>query len=338
MTDIFCISPFLFIAAFIVDLLVGDPRNFPHPVRIIGKGITQVEKILRKNGEKKDYNSLKIKGILLLIIIAGTTFTLTLAVVWVLDRLSMVNPIMFILSLISLIWLASTTIANKELINSSFDVLKWLKDGKLERARESLSLIVGRDTANLNEKEIAKATIETLSENLSDGVIAPMFYLLIGGLPLAMLYKAVNTLDSMVGYRNERYLHFGWASARFDDFLNFIPARITGFIIAIAGALYCRSFIAFKNSLYIMFRDGRKHLSPNAGIPEAAMAGILGVRLGGPAFYGGVLVEKPYIGEELTADYFSAAFKGLKIIKFSSYISVFFFLPFIYLKELVGIC
>jgi len=153
---------------------------------------------------------------------------------------------------------------------------------------------VGRDTENLNEKGVLKATMETLAENLSDGIIAPLFFLALGGLPLAMAYKAINTLDSMVGYRNERYLEFGRASARCDDLANFIPARITGLLMVAAAPLFA---LSAKNAWRIMGRDGRNHSSPNSGMPEAAVAGALGVRLGGTNLYGGKPVEKPTIGD-----------------------------------------
>jgi adenosylcobinamide-phosphate synthase len=184
-------------------------------------------------------------------------------------------------------------------------------------------MIVGRDTESLNKEGILKATIETVSENLSDGIVAPMFYLIIGGLPFAMLYKAVNTMDSMVGYRNEQYLYFGWAAARTDDILNYIPARLTGAMIVMAVGIVRvvtggRRLLSPAHALMVMFRDGRKHLSPNSGVPEAAMAGALGVELGGPSLYNGVLVEKPSIGEKINHDYLIAAEQALHITLVSS--------------------
>ena len=166
-------------------------------------------------------------------------------------------------------------------------------------------MIVGRDTQHLSEEGVLRATVETVAENLSDGIIAPLFYLAVGGLPFAMTYKAVNTLDSMVGYKNDRYLLFGRASARLDDIANFIPARITGLLVVIAVFLLTlagkagRPAINARRALTVMLRDGRKHSSPNSGFPEAAVAGGLGVILGGPSTYGGIVIEKPYIGEGL---------------------------------------
>ena len=168
--------------------------------------------------------------------------------------------------------------------------------GDLAAARRYLSNIVGRDTAELDEPEIWRATVETVAENTSDGVIAPIFYLILGGPLLAIAYKAINTLDSMVGYRNERYLEFGRASARFDDLVNFIPARITGLLMVAAAPLLG---LSAKNSWRIMRSDGRNHSSPNSGIPEAAVAGALGIRLGGTNLYAGKPVAKPTIGDAI---------------------------------------
>jgi adenosylcobinamide-phosphate synthase len=174
---------------------------------------------------------------------------------------------------------------------------------------------------------VLRAAIETVSENLSDGVIAPVFYLVIGGLPLAIAYKAINTLDSMVGYRNEKYLSFGWAAAKLDDAANFIPARLTGIFIVLASFCYYllrkpgNALSAARASFRVMKRDGRNHTSPNSGIPEAAMAGCLGVRLGGPSTYGGILVQKPFIGDDRTGDYGSASEQAIGIVLLASCIA-----------------
>ena len=195
-------------------------------------------------------------------------------------------------------------------------------------------MIVGRDTDDLGEEAVLRACIETVAENLSDGFVAPLFYLAIGGLPLAIGYKAVNTLDSMVGYKNQRYLKFGWAAARLDDIANYIPARITGFSIA-AGALvyflilppskarFSHATTAARKALAMMLRDGRNHTSPNSGVPEAAMAGALGVRLGGPATYEGSMVVKPYIGDTVSEDLASAADAAGPIAAAASVLAVF---------------
>ena len=179
-----------------------------------------------------------------------------------------------------------------------------------------------------------RATIETVAENLSDGFVAPLFYLMLGGLPLAMVYKAVNTLDSMVGYKNPRYIRFGWASARLDDLANYVPARITGLSITAAALVYFlfrasddrlrRAWIRARNAFRVMIRDGRNHTSPNSGVSEAAMAGALGVRLGGPSTYGGSVVVKPYIGEDLSCDQRAAAEAAVRIAEVASSLTVAF--------------
>jgi adenosylcobinamide-phosphate synthase len=193
--------------------------------------------------------------------------------------------------------LAWSCLAARSLHRESKLVADALISGDLAEARRYLSYIVGRDTENLDEEEIWRAVVETVAENTSDGVIAPLFYLMIGGPVLGLAYKAVNTLDSMVGYKNERYLLFGRASARFDDFVNYIPARLTGLLVVLAAPFLG---LPAKQSWRIMARDGRNHSSPNSGIPEASVAGALGVRLGGTNLYGGVPVEKPTIGDPFT--------------------------------------
>lgn len=318
------IGPTEMILAFLVDLAIGDPRWLPHPVRIIGRAISGLERFLRKQfwgptGEKK-------AGVLLVIMIVAPSFLVMYmidkAILWVSDVTSSLVGMLF------LIYLTATTIAVRELIDSARLVIESVKDGSLPAARRKLSMIVGRDTENLSDKEILKAVAETLSENLSDGIVAPVFYLVLGGLPLAITYKAINTLDSMVGYKNERYIHFGRAAARLDDIANYIPARITGLII-VSAVFVTALFSRDKNPMSlagrafdVMQRDGRNHTSPNSGIPEAAMAGALGVRMGGPSTYGGVLFEKPYIGDAKREDYLSASEEALRIVQMSSVICV----------------
>lgn len=246
-----------------------------------------------------------------------------------------------VVGIVLFIYLASTTLALRGLISSARLVMKAVERNDLTGARKNLAMIVGRDTEKLDKKAVLRATIETVAENLSDGVIAPLFYLLIGGLPLAFAYKAINTLDSMVGYKNERYLRIGWASARLDDLANYIPARITGLAIVAACFLYrlarreanaskvntasrlSPALSAAADSFKIMRRDGRNHTSPNSGVPEAAMAGGIGVRLGGPSTYGGEVVEKPYIGNADETDYQAAARQALAIATIASVLMAF---------------
>jgi len=187
-----------------------------------------------------------------------------------------------------------TALATRSLYDESHPVLVALHNGDLDKARSQLQNIVGRDTGHLNQQQIARATVETVSENTVDGVVAPLFYACIGGAPLALTYKCINTLDSMFGYKNEAYIHFGWASARLDDVANWLPARVPGPLMAFAATLLG---LNGKRALTTMWRQGQNHLSPNAGIPEAVVAGALGVELGGPQYYQGRILENPTIGE-----------------------------------------
>lgn len=323
----FSLPPVLLMLAFLLDLAIGDPGWLPHPVRIMGSVISRTEMYLRKLKVRE-----KLKGILLVAAIVGITFAGTWFVVHILLRMSLTSHFLLFTSYLLLVYLTSTTIAVRELINSAEAVIEAVTNSNIESARKRLSMIVGRDTHNLTEKEILKATMESLAENLSDGVIAPVFYLVVGGLPLAMAYKAINTLDSMVGYKNDRYMHFGWAAARLDDIANYIPARITGLLIVIVSFLVSRSLFTVHCSLKTMLRDGRKHLSPNSGMPEAAMAGALGIKMGGPSAYRGIVIEKPYIGNVRTEDYSRASGQALVIVKASSVLGIAAGIAVLFLK------
>lgn len=312
------LPPVLLILAFIMDSVIGDPRWLPHPVRLFGSAIAFCEKILRSLF--KSPTAEKLAGVILVIIIVIPVFAATYFFLEMARSFS--HGIIIFLTTVFIIYLTSSTIAIRELISSAKLVIQAVHDGKLDYARAKLSMIVGRDTQNLSEEEILKATIETLSENLSDGVIAPLFYLVLGGLPLALTYKAINTLDSMVGYRNQRYINFGWASARLDDYVNYIPARLTGLLIVISTAIVFRSISIARIAFQTMLRDGGNHLSPNSGVPEAAIAGGIGVRLGGPSKYGGIVVQKPYIGETRHKNYMAASKVALTIVWYSSVISI----------------
>lgn len=275
----------IILAAVILDWLLGDPRRIPHPVVWIGRLITALEKIIRLVVSNESFG-----GVLLLVLTvaasAGTAFAF-------LKGAYAIHTYLGHAVSITLSW---TCLAARSLRRESGMVAQALTAGDIPAARTNLSYIVGRDTAHLDEPEIWRGTVETVAENTSDGVIAPLFYLILGGPVLAMAYKAVNTLDSMVGYKNERYLSLGWASARFDDLLNWLPARITGFLMVLTAPLFG---LSGSNAWRIMRRDGQNHSSPNSGIPEAAAAGALGVRLGGTNFYFGKPVEKPTIGDHL---------------------------------------
>jgi len=277
------ITTYILISAVILDLLIGDPRWFPHPVVYVGKLATVLEKALRRLVRNE-----RLGGVLLLVMTVGITCGVALAI---LKGAYAVNPYLGVSVAVLLSW---SCIAARSLHLESRLVAEALVRGELTAARKYLSYIVGRDTAKLDEQEIWRATVETVAENTSDGVIAPLFCLIIGGPVLALSYKAVNTLDSMVGYRSERYLCFGWASARFDDLANYIPARLTGLLMVAVAPFFG---LSAGNAWRVMRRDGRNHSSPNSGIPEAAAAGALGVRLGGTNLYSGIPVVKPTIGD-----------------------------------------
>ena len=273
------------LAAVLLDLLFGDPRWLPHPVVAIGKLIAALEKPLRRLVTNE-----RIGGVFLLLLTVGITAGFAWGAV---QGAALIHPAAGVAVSAILGW---TCLAARSLHGESKLVADALQRGDLPEARRYLSYIVGRDTAELPEPEIWRGAVETVAENTSDGVIAPLLFLMVGGAPLALAYKAVNTLDSMVGYRNERYLRFGWASARLDDLANLVPARLTGLLMALVAPLVG---LLGRNAWRIMLRDGRNHLSPNSGIPEAAAAGALGVQLGGTNIYFGKPVAKPTIGDPL---------------------------------------
>jgi adenosylcobinamide-phosphate synthase len=226
------------------------------------------------------------------IILALTIVSGAGIITWVIIRMAgWVHPVF---SSIIIIFFAYTTLATRNLYDEARKVIKVLEQGDITLARKLMGFLVGRDTDHLDEKEICRGLIETVSENTSDGVVAPLFYLIIGGPPLAMAYKALNTLDSMVGYRNDRYRYLGWASARGDDLANLIPSRLTALLFILSSFLLRKNW---RGAWRATWRDGRKNPSPNSGYPEAAMAGALGVQLGGKNFYFGRVEEKPLIGE-----------------------------------------
>ncbi len=274
--------------AYLIDLLVGDPRWLPHPVVLIGRLISMVEGWLRRIVHSRA--GLKLAGIVLLLVILGTTYTVSFYLVKFIAELS--GQIATLVSL----WLLASTLATKSLYQAGKEIFLLLKVGDLEQARLKVGWIVGRDTDNLSEDEVARATVETVAENIVDGITSPLFYAALGGMPLAMTYKAVNTLDSMVGYNNDKYKDFGWASAKFDDLANYIPARITGFLIVIAAFLLRKNYVG---ALKAIFKDAKKHPSPNSGFSEAGVAGALNIRLGGTNYYGGKKSFRAFMGEPI---------------------------------------
>lgn len=275
------------IVGFILDLALGDPHSLPHPVRLMGRAISALERPLRqalpatKAGERT-------AGVILAALVAGGFCTLCIAL---LALCACASPW---LALAAESVLCYQMLATRSLMAESDAVRKALVDGSLDEARRAVSMIVGRDTDALSEEGVAKAAVETVAENTSDGVVAPLLYMALFGAPGAVLYKAVNTLDSMVGYHNERYENFGWASARLDDALNFVPARLAGLLMVASAFLVG---LDGPQAWRIFKRDRRAHTSPNAAHTEAACAGALGVQLAGGACYFGRFVPKPAIGD-----------------------------------------
>lgn len=271
-----------------LDLLLGDPRGVPHPVALIGKLISALERMLRRSFPQTAAGERWAGGVLW-VLTAGLSLLIPALLLWACRR---VSPWLALAAESVMSW---QILAVRSLREESMKVYTALESGDLEASRRAVSWIVGRDTERLDEAGVARAAVETVAENASDGVIAPLIFLAIGGAPLGMFYKAANTMDSMVGYKNDKYLYFGRAAAKFDDILNFFPARI-------AGVLMCLGSTAAgydgKNAWRVFKRDRKNHKSPNSAHTEAACAGALQLRLAGPNFYFGKLVEKPYIGDD----------------------------------------
>jgi adenosylcobinamide-phosphate synthase len=273
-----------------LDALIGDPRRLPHPVRVMGRCITLFDhriRVICRSG-----TGLRIAGICLAGGLPITAYWISYVMIEAAEHFTG-----WLGSALS-IALASTTLAARDLWDHVRTVDSHLDIGDLPATRKAVARIVGRDTAELSESEVARATVETIAESAADGVIAPLFYLAIGGAPLALAYKAINTLDSMIGHRDERYADFGWASARLDDLVNWIPARIAAVLLICGAGLTTGQLERVRNGWKVLRRDGRKHPSPNSGRPEAAMAGILGVKMGGTNFYDGIAQDRPVLGQE----------------------------------------
>jgi adenosylcobinamide-phosphate synthase len=269
-------------AAFLLDIFLGDPRRLPHPIRWMGKIIEHLEPYFRKLPMQPVGAGLFFA----LSLVAGTLA----ATVLILSVAQALYPILKTCIEIILIYYC---LSARSLKDAAMEVSRCLQQKSIETARKKVALIVGRDVDKYEEAGIARAAVETVAENLMDGVISPLFFAAIGGAPLAMAYKMVNTLDSMVGYKNQKYIDFGKASARIDDMLNYIPARLSIPLIAIASQILTgKGMLAFKTAV----AEGSNHSSPNAGLPEAAFAGALAVKLNGPNTYDGKRVDKPYIG------------------------------------------
>jgi len=265
------------VLGYLLDLLLGDPRKLPHPIVLFGNTIAWLDGTLNKG------NYRLIKGGFVALALASGTFVIFYGLSALLKGW---NDYLYIAFTGIFVFYG---LANKSLLQEGLEVFDHLNRQGLEAGRKRLSWIVGRDTKGLSDQEIRLAVFETLSENLSDGVVAPLFYYALGGVPAMMCYKMINTMDSMIGYKNDKYLYFGRVAARLDDLANYIPARITALLMVLVS-------FSWRGFLFI-FRYGNAHSSPNAGYPEAALAGILNCRFGGPHNYGGKIVHKPFIGE-----------------------------------------
>ena len=306
--------------AYILDLIFGDPQNIIHPVQIIGKMISLGEKILLKEKSGSRYKF--FAGIILNIFVVSITYGLTCLIY----KSSKISGVFTLIE----IYLMYTVFSVNSLAREGNRVYNILKEGNIEKARKDLSYLVSRDTETMDEKMIIRSTMETISENTVDGIVAPMFYMFLGGLPLAMTYKAINTLDSMVGYKNERYMDFGKFSAKIDDIANFIPARITGVLIVAASMILRYNY---KNSLKMFIRDRKNHSSPNSAHAEASVAGALGVQFGGRVSYFGKEADKPTIGDKIKDFELEDIKKNIKIMYITSFLSLVLFSVI-----LVGIC
>lgn len=272
--------------AYLIDRMIGDPRWLPHPVVWMGTCTTYLEKWIRSLVSNEKYY--RLLGCLFPLLIVGGSYLVT----WLLlQAAALVHPLV---STLLEVWIISATIATKGLADAGWEIYHHLRSGNLEKARVSLSMVVGRDTEKLDEAEVCRGAVETVAENMVDAIVSPLFYAAIGGAPLAIVYRAVNTLDSMVGYKNEKYRYLGWASARLDDLANYLPARLTALLLVAASRL---KRLDWRACWRMIRRDARLHPSPNSGFPEAGIAGALGIQLGGLNYYQGVPSMRARMGD-----------------------------------------
>lgn len=295
------------LAAFLIDLLIGDPRNIPHPVKGIALYALKVETFLRNRMASAE----KLAGIFAVVLVVGGTVAVSYTILQISFLIHAWLGIA--LSIVMLYF----SFATRDLARHGRAVLSALEKGELQSAKENVGMIVGRDVSSLTEEDIAQATVESVAENTVDGVTAPFFYALLFGPVGALAYKAVNTLDSLFGYKNERYLKFGWASAKLDDVANYLPARLTVPFVALAAFTMRLDAIAVFRSV---FHTAGRHASPNAGYSEAAFAGALGVRLGGPRSYGGIRQILPYLGVADAVSSVRTVSQALRLMIVSSFL------------------
>lgn len=311
------------IIGYLFDLIVGDPQGFPHPIKLIGNMISKVEKNLRQKCKNK--NDERKAGIILWLIVVGISFIVPYLIIFIAARINI------ILAIIIESIMCYYILATKSLKDESMKVYNALKSNNLINARKYLSYIVGRDTENLSSEEIVKASVETVAENASDGVIAPIIFMLIGGAPLGFMYKAINTLDSMVGYKNEKYINMGRFSAIADDIANYIPSRLAAYLMIISSKFVGMDY---KNAYKIYKRDRFNHLSPNSAQTESVCAGALNIILGGGHYYGGVLVPKPTIGDDIKPVDIEDIKKANKLMYATSMLCLIIGIAIVVLKEM----
>lgn len=307
--------------AFLLDLIIGDPLILPHPVRWMGKAIEKLEPWFRKHTSGSE-----VAGMFFAITLIVSTLLITLLVLII---AFFISPFIGKIIEIILIYYCLSALSLKK---AALDVVRSLREEGLSIAKKRLSFIVGRDVDKLDEEGVSRAAFETIAENLVDGVISPLFWAGIGGAPLAMMYKMINTLDSMVGYKNEKYREFGMASAKIDDLANYIPARLSVLIITFATFLL---YGDWKSSFKTAFTEGRNHASPNAGFSEAAFAGSLQVKLGGPNYYGDKLVVKPYIGNSFGAVSMDHVRRACDLMIYSSWVTLVVMMSYVYFRSIV---
>jgi adenosylcobinamide-phosphate synthase len=298
-------------AACLLDWIAGDPEWFPHPVRWMGRGTQLAESLLRRPGQSA--HGELMAGAALTAGLVCASYLGTAKAIEIAYRIGTVT------GMATEVLLGWTCVASRNLVDQSLAVVRALEQEDLVRARQRLSRIVGRDTQSLSETEINRAVIETLAESACDGVVAPLVYMAIGGAPMAMAYKAVNTLDSMIGHADERYFYFGKVAARLDDVANYFPSRLTALALATAAGM--GSGTSATSALRIWRRDGGKHKSPNAGQPESAMAGALQVRLGGENTYAGERIAAPLLGAEFERPARRHAKRALRLVATISLLS-----------------
>lgn len=300
---------------YLLDLIFGDPYSLPHIIRLIGNLISKTEKILRRIFQKNNKGEF-IAGIFLVIIITVIPTLITILILKTCESVSVY------LRLSVEGFICYQLLATKSLKTESMKVYKELKNNDLESARYKVSMIVGRDTKDLTEEGVIKATVETIAENTSDGIIAPVIYIIIGGAPLGLFYKAVNTMDSMVGYKNDKYLYFGRVAAKLDDVLSYIPARISAYLMIVASFF---TKMNWKNAYKIYKRDRSNHSSPNSAHTEAVCAGALEIQLAGDAYYFGKLYKKKTIGDSLRPIEFEDIIRANLLLYITSVIGIVVF-------------